>query len=415
MLLSDYQKPSKVHYEILLMSWGGWLFDFYDLVLYSFLLGPIAKELHLSTLDSSFVLGTSLAASALGGVAFGMLSDRYGRRTVLQWTIVVYSAGTLCSGLAWNLNSMLLFRAITGLGVGGEWATGQTYVSETFPPHLRGRYGALLQSAAPVGLALAAIVGAFLQPQIGWRACFVLSVLPALLIVAIRRRLPESDLWLQQRALRALDPEKLRESLRSALGLFSNAYRKWFVFALILAIFDMSSYWLTFSWLPTYLNVERHLTITQSAVWIIWTQVGILVGCATFGFVADRLGRRPAYSIYCALMALGLMMITLLWPAIAAHPPVILLFMFLVGFGTGNFGGYGPLFSELFPTDRRNTALGAAFNIARGLQFFTPVIIAIIAKRYGLDKGISLAAVFALLTGIWIWTLPETKGWRLSD
>jgi hypothetical protein len=109
-------------------------------------------------------------------------------------------------------------------------------------------------------------------------------------------------------------------------------------------------------------------------------------------------------------MALGLMMVTLLWDVIAMYPGVILIFMFLVGFGTGMFGGYGPLFSELFPTHIRNTAMGSAFNLARGVQFFTPVAIAVIAQSYGLAGGISIAALFAVLTGCWIWTFPETRG-----
>ena len=109
-------------------------------------------------------------------------------------------------------------------------------------------------------------------------------------------------------------------------------------------------------------------------------------------------------------MAVGLVMITLLWEAIVIYPVIILSCMFLVGFGTGMFSGYGPLFSELFPTTIRNTAMGSAFNLARGIQFFTPVIIAAIAQTYGLGGGISLAALFALLTGAWIWTFPETKG-----
>jgi len=113
-------------------------------------------------------------------------------------------------------------------------------------------------------------------------------------------------------------------------------------------------------------------------------------------------------------MALGLVMITLLWDLIAAEPAIILLFMFLVGFGTGMFGGYGPLFAELFPTDIRSTAMGSAFNLARGVQFFTPVAIAVIAQSYGLSGGIFVAALFALLTGAWIWTFPETRGRKLE-
>jgi MFS family permease len=144
------------------------------------------------------------------------------------------------------------------------------------------------------------------------------------------------------------------------------------------------------------------------------TQAGGFLGYFTFGFVADKFGRRPAYSVYSCIMALGLVMITLMWNVVVVSPPVILGFMFLVGFGTGMFGGYGPLFSELFPTTIRSTAMGSAFNLARGVQFLTPVIIAVIAKKYGLGGGISLAALFALLTGAWIWTFPETRGMKLA-
>jgi MFS family permease len=176
----------------------------------------------------------------------------------------------------------------------------------------------------------------------------------------------------------------------------------------------MSAYWFTYSWLPGYLHQQREFSMAKSALWMLVTQSGGFLGYFTFGFVADRLGRRPAYTIYSFVMSLGLIMITIMWDLIAAAPEIILAFMFLVGFGTGMFGGYGPLFSELFPTGIRNTAMGSAFNLARGVQFFTPVVIATIAARYGLGGGISLAALFALLTGIWIWIFPETKGKKLT-
>ncbi|HUI07562.1 MAG TPA: MFS transporter [Verrucomicrobiae bacterium] len=405
-LLSESERPSKQHFQILLLSWAGWVFDFYDLILYTFLLIPIGQELHLSRVALSYVLGASLAATALGGVMFGFLSDRFGRKSVLQWTILTYSGGTFLSGLAPNLGLLILFRIITGLGVGGEWATGQTYVCETFPPKVRGRYGAFMQTGAPIGIALASVVGGFLMPVIGWRGCFFASLLPAALVIVIRRALPESDLWIRQRTWATRRPR-----FRTLL---SKQYRMVFAACLVLALFDMSAYWFTYSWLPGYLQQERQMSLVKSALWILVTQTGGFLGYATFGVVADQLGRRPAYSIYSAVMALGLMMITLFWTAIAECPSLLLAYMFLVGFGTGMFGGYGPLFSELFPTNIRNTAMGSAFNLARGVQFFTPVIIAVIAKSYGLAGGISLAALFAVLTGAWIWVFPETKGIRLS-
>lgn len=406
------------HYNILFMSWAGWVFDFYDLILYTFLLIPIGVELHLSNVQLSFVLGASLAATAVGGVIFGVLSDRFGRRSVLQWTILTYSIGTFLSGLAPNLEMLVVFRIVTGLGVGGEWATGQTYVGETFPAHVRGRYGAFMQTGAPIGVALASVVGGFVAPAIGWRAAFFVSFVPAILVIFIRKKLPESDVWLARQVGRNENASDLRSGVSELTDkirlLFSSQYRRLFVLSLVLAIFDMSAYWFTYSWLPGYLHQERQFSIVKSALWVLVTQTGGFLGYFTFGFVADGLGRRPAYSIYSVVMAIGLAMITVLWDLIASQPAVILLFMFLVGFGTGMFGGYGPLFSELFPTSIRNTAMGSAFNLARGVQFFTPVVIAVVAQSYGMAGGIFLAAFFALLTGAWIWTFPETRGKKLE-
>jgi len=405
-LLNEYERPTRTHYRILWLSWAGWVFDFYDLILYTFLAFPIGAEFNLSNEQLAYVLGASLTATAIGGVIFGVLSDRYGRRNVLQWTILTYSLGTFLCGLSANISTLVVFRIITGLGVGGEWATGQTYVGETFPPRMRGRYGAYVQTGAPVGIALASVVGGLIAPLIGWRATFFISILPALLVIAIRKSMPESDVW--------LDRKRTVPSESKFLSLFFAPFRKLFFLSLVLAVFDMSAYWFTYSWLPGYLHQQRQFSLAKSTLWMLITQSGGFLGYWTFGFCADRWGRRPAYSIYSFLMALGLTMITIFWNWVAVYPPVILGFMFLVGFGTGMFGGYGPLFSELFPTSIRNTAMGAAFNLARGVQFFTPVIIAKVAHRYGLGGGIFLASFFAILTGTWIWLFPETKGKKVT-
>src|SRR5262249_43971990 len=146
------------------MAWAGWMFDFYDLMLFSFLLVPFQRDLGLADADLSLLLGASLAATAAGGLIFGWMADRLGRKSVLSATILTYSLGAFLCGLSAGAASLLVFRVLTGLGVGGEWAAGQTLVGETFPARRRARYAAVMQTGAPAGIALATLVGAFGEP-----------------------------------------------------------------------------------------------------------------------------------------------------------------------------------------------------------------------------------------------------------
>jgi len=400
MRLSDHERPTRTHYTILALTWAGWLFDFYDLILYTFLLGPISAELGLSRHGQGILLGSSLGATAVGGALLGYLADRHGRRTVLAWSILLYSAGTVLSGLAPGVATLLAARVLTGIGVGGEWAIGHALLGETVPPRLRGRFGALLQTGAPAGVGLAAIVGSFLAPVIGWRLTFVLSGLPAVLVTVIRRALPESDLWTDARAGGA------PPSLAGLHGRIAVAF--------VLALLNMSAYWFTYTWLPTYLVEERGLSLARSGWKILVVVLGELVGYASFGLASDRFGRKPAFSVYATLMAVGLVSITLLWAQIVQFPPLLLACLWLVGFGTGTWSNFGPMFAELFPTARRTTIVGTVFNAARGVQFVTPIAVAAVAERHGLAGGIALAAGFALAAAGWVWLLPETRGVRLE-
>lgn len=410
MLMNEQTKLDKDHYKIFGLSWAGWVFDFYDLVLFTFLVSQLQTSLHFSAEMLSLCLGISLFATGLGGIIFGALGDKYGRKKVLQWTIIVYSIGTLLCAFSWSFYSLVIFRFITGLGVGGEWATGQIYINETFPDHLRAKFGAFMQSGAPVGVILASLVGGLLTPVIGWRMTFLVSILPALTVILIRKHLNESDVWIQNK-----DKYVNKSIFEEFKQLLTKEHRKIFLISLILCIFGMSAYWFTYSWLPTYLTQERGLALIGSTMGIVLIQFGDFTGYTTFGFVAEKLGRRPAFTIYSFIMALGISMITLCWNQIERIPDLIFVFMFLTGFGTGFFGGFGSLFSELFPTKIRNTGVGTVFNLARGAQFITPVIITMVATYADLSYGIAIAAVFALLVGVWIWVFPETKGTAIND
>ena len=410
MLMNEHEKLNRNHYMIFGLSWAGWVFDFYDLVLFTFLIAPIQASLGFSAEMLSLCLGISLFATGLGGIIFGALGDKYGRRKVLQWTIIIYSIGTCLCAFTWSFYSLVLFRFITGLGVGGEWATGQIYISETFPDNLRAKYGAFMQSGAPVGVILASIVGGLVTPIIGWRLTFLVSIIPAIMVIFIRRYLKESDVWINNK-----DQYVNKNIIQEFKELISVEHRKIFLISLILCIFGMSAYWFTYSWLPTYLADERGFALIGSAIGVIIIQLGAFVGYTSFGYVAEKLGRRPAFAIYSFIMAISIAMITVCWNLIVAIPNLLFIFMFLTGFGTGFFGGFGPLFSELFPTKIRNTGVGTVFNLARGIQFITPIIITLVATYFDLSYGIAIAAIFAFLVGVWIWVFPETKGTVLNE
>ncbi len=403
-LLCESPEVTPLHRRILVLAFLGWTFDFYDLILYTYLTRPITAELGLSRMDHGLALGLSFAATAVGGIASGLLADRFGRRALVSWTILLYSLGSLLSGLAVGRETLLLARVVTGLGVGGEWAAGHALVAETFPPAHRGRAGALLQTGAPVGVGLAVLAGTLLAPRIGWRACFIVSSLTAVLAFAARRFMPESDLWQQGKAGR----------MGAGLGrLVAGHFAPRFYLGFLLTVLNGASYWFTYSWLPEYLR-GRGLSLAATGAYTGVTVAGELVGYSSFGWFSDRLGRRPAFTLFAFTMALGLLPLTVLWERLADAPALILAAMALVGVGTGTWSNFGPMLAELFPTEVRNTAMGAVYNLARGAQFVAPVLIAALEPRYGLAGGIGLASFFAALAGLMVWALPETRGRSLA-
>jgi len=171
----------------------------------------------------------------------------------------------------------------------------------------------------------------------------------------------------------------------------------------------MSAFWIAFSWLPTYFEEQRGLSTGSSAAILAIAYFGILVGQLAFGYIADFIGRRASFTLFSFVMAAGLLAITRFWGETSESGVFINWAMFVTGFGAGMFGGYGPLFTELFPTAVRNTAMGGAYNLARGTQFLTPLLVALIAERYGLSGGISLASAFAVATGLFAWSFPGSS------
>src|SRR6266536_522490 len=412
-LLSESPDVLPIHRKILAFSFIGWIFDFYDLLLLTFLISTttLTKDLALSQQDQSVLLGTALAFTAVGGFIGGALGDRYGRKPLLMITILVYSVGTLMSGLATGMWTLFLARAITGIGVGGEWAVAHALVGETVPPNVRGRYGSYLQSGSAFARFFASMVGNLLAPWIGWRAAFMLSALPALIVVFIRRQMPESDVWLQ--SVKAGVSSRL--GYVAALGLMIGpALRKTTALALTVTTFNMAAYWFKTIWLPTYL-IGRGLLPGDVVRLLLMDQIGSIAGYVAFGFSSDYLGRRPSFTIFSVVAVPLQQMITLRWILVGGNTWTTYGFMLLVGFGEGNWGCIGPLLNEVFPTPVRAAALGIIYNTARGVQFLAPVVIGFVATRSSFGAGIALAVPFALLAGATVWALPETKGVRLME
>lgn len=373
----------------------GWAFDFYDLVLLGFIRGPVSEALHISPVAQSWLLGVALGASGIGGIVGGALSDRVGKRTMLAWTVLIYSFGSLVCGLAPSVWFFVAGRAIVGLGVGGEWAIGHGMLAEAVPPERRGRWSAALQSGEPLGVAMAAVVGYLVLPRVGWRAVLIGSSATALIALAARRSVHLPN-------LPSPHGGSVRALVRARLG--GRLAAAW-----LLGVFKLGTYWTCYTWLPSFLR-EMHQPIARSLTWMLTAQIGQVLGMLTFGVVSDRLGRRPAFAIYSVVTASAIAPLAFAWEPLAARPPLFWTTMLVLGIGSGCTAGFGALLAELFPTEVRGVAMGTTYNLARGAQLLSPVLVQAAVTRAGLAGGLSVPLAFALATASWVWVLPETRG-----
>ncbi len=391
-----------------LISLAGWMFDFYDLVLFSFLLIPIGRDLHLSNEQQAVLLGVALGASGIGGIVFGYLSDVFGRKRVMMWTICLYSAGTALTALSTGSQTLLAFRLLTGLGVGGEWAVGHALLAESTPQRMRGRASALLQAGEPLGVGLAAVMGFLIAPIIGWRAVFLVSATSAAVAFIVRTHLPESHLWESQREERLGPWEALGLVVKRRLA---GVTLKGFV----LAVLKLGTYWTCYTWLPKFLQADFHQPIGRSTLWMLTAQLGQFTGMLLFGYFADKFGRRLLFTIYSLVTAASLFPLAFFWQDLLPHPVLFWGAFLVLGLGSGCTAGFGALLAELFPTDIRNFTMGTVYNTARGVQLGAPFVVLFFTDRQGLAGGLGVPFVLALATATWVWTLPETRHRNLAE
>jgi len=380
-----------------------WAFAVCALFLPTLLAEPIGRALGLSPMEQAYGLAVALTAGALGGIAGGVLGDLRGRRAASVVALALVGAGQLGTALASGPIGFLVARAVAGVGVGGVWACVQARLAESAPSGWRDRLAGCLEAGAPVGIA-GALLLSHAAAQTGWRGAIGAVGAATLAAAAASLLVPESDPWKRARG----------QSLRAGINrLIAGDWKRRFYAALLLSTASASAYWLAYAWLYPSI-VARELTRGDSATRVVTVTAGQLVGHVAFGWVARRIGRRPAFTLFATVMALGLVWLASLWTRLWPPAPVELVALGLVGVGTGRLSCFGALLAELFPTAVRATAMGSIFGLSRAAAFVLPVFIVARGARRGLDAGIVPAAVLAIVAALLVWTVPETDGTLLD-
>ena len=309
----------------------GYAMDGFDLLILSFMLGAIRAGLGLSVAQAASLVTATLIAAMIGGILFGILSDKAGRVRVLTWTIVVFAVFTGLCAIAQDYWSLLLFRTLAGLGLGGEFGIGMAMVAEAWPDSMRARASSYVGLGWQAGVLAAAFVTPLLLPIIGWRGMFAVGMIPAIAAFFIRHGLDEPERFVAKVAGAGRHPSSLRmlvcdaATARISLGMA------------ILCGVQNFGYYGVMMWLPNYLATRFHYGLTQSAVWTSVTIIGMGIGIYCFGEIADRVGRRPAFLSY----MLGAAIMVVVYSQLTT-PGVLLIGGAVMGFFVnGMLGGYG--------------------------------------------------------------------------
>ena len=385
----------------------GWMLDAFDVTLFALALPAIRRELDLSPAAGGALGSVALLAAAAGGVGFGWIADRFGRTRALMLSVILYSVFTAACGLATTFAQFVVFRICLGLGMGGEWASGASLVSETWSAEHRGKALALMQSGWAIGYALAAAINYVAQPALGWRGVFFIGILPAFLTIWVRRNVREPEIW--QRVKREGGPRP------SLTRLFARDLAPLTAALTVMNACTLFGWWSFNLWLPSYLQEPASrgglgLRLLSSSAMIVVMQIGMWFGYITFGIVSDRIGRKRTYVAYLIAAAV------LLFVYVSVRAPLALLLLgpFVAFFATGYFSGFGAVTAEIFPTSIRGTAQGSTYNVGRMVSAAAPFTVGTLAQTHGFSAALSISSVaFLLAAMMWIW-IPETRGRQLA-
>jgi MFS family permease len=395
----------------LVAAFAGYGVDAFDYMIYTFMIPTFILVWGMTKVQAGYIATGALITSAIGGWAAGVLADKYGRVRILQLTILWFSFFTLLSGFTQSPEQLFATRALQGIGFGGEWSVGSVLIAETISARHRGKAVGLVQSAWAVGWGISAVafwaVYAIAGPQTAWRVLFWLGVLPAILILYIRRNLSEPAVYVQSR-----ERMKKEEDEGSFLEIFSPKLLRTTVLASFLATGMQGAYYAVTTWLPTYLKMERHLSVMNTSGYLLVLILGSFLGYLTSAWLSDKLGRRRCFMLF-ALCAASLV---ITYTQIPITDRMMLVLGFPLGFFlSGIFSGMGAYLSELFPSRVRGSGQGFCYNFGRAIGSICPALVGYMSTSMPLGAAIGyLAAGGYFLVILAALILPETSGRDLS-
>jgi MFS family permease len=413
---------------VLFVAWLGWVFDSMDATIYVIVLHPALEELLGASAGGGpvaqsvigwyggVILSIFLIGWAIGGVLFGVLADRFGRTKTLVATILIYATFTGLAALAQDWWHLAFYRFMTAIGIGGEWAAGAAMVAEVWPEEKRAKAGGILQSAWAAGFFLAAAANLALRGY-GWRALFLVGILPAFVALAIRLWVKEPDRWVQAHR----EEEASGAGHRSKIPeLFHGPLKRNTLVGSALAFVAVFGLWGGGNWTPTLIaalpdmhGLDRPTLSTYVSYAIMIFNLGALCGYLSFGPLAERLGRKPVFALMCA-GSLVMLPITYLTPHSYLH--VLLLLPVLGFFNNGLFSGFPIYLPELYPTRLRATGAGFCFNAGRVLASLGPLMTGWLVTVLGtFGRAASAIALIYLVGLVALRYAPETKGQPLPD
>ena len=419
---SWHQGVTPYQWLVLSVAWLAWMFDAMDSTIYALVLQPALHELlrapgggpvtgEVIGWYGGIVFSIFLIGWAIGGVLFGLLADRFGRTRALMLSILVYAVFTGLAAWSQTWWQLALFRFLTALGIGGEWAAGAALVAEVWPEDKRIRAAGVLQSAWAAGFFLAAILNLLLR-NAGWRPTFVAGVAPALVALLVFKWVKEPERWVRARAVE----RPVAGARRSKLAeLFTPGLLRGTLAGSGLAFVAVFGLWGATNWTPTLIralpelqNLDTAAISTRVSYATMLLNVGALAGYLSFGPLAGRMGRRPAFALMCA-GSLMLLPVTFLTPR--SYAQVLVLLPLLGFFNNGIFSGFPIYLPELYPTRIRATGAGFCFNIGRLLASAGPFVTGYLVMALGSFGRAASAVALIYLVGLLILPFaPETKG-----